>query len=421
MAVTITTSPAADVAAFGPVILAGTSSRDPVTTGGAAEEVNINSAQISGGKLNLTLATSSHPLENTDTIIISGMTGSLSWANGRHDVLNVSGISLTTNTDWVGGSGGGGAVVRRANDNLLVLCEVRNASNEVVGTVTAKPYRKGWSVDIRQVLGSMVGSIFSLTPGAISSAAASAAYTVRVYEQWLSAGYNVNKIETPSLGIGGVAHRAATIEGQLSGALPNTPYAAKDKIIVTWLDPYEQSKAVFYPRTATGWGTMTEVTPTFTRKRGAVVYQIPASAVFIHVVVVDTSFSPLSTPASMPSTPASMPSAPLVRVPQTTCNKRLYWLNLMGGYTVTELTDIEEADAVDRVEWFVAKGYKRRRLWTVEETKFSSAYLDGLLLSPEVRDENGNLVRIVSKELVTVADQVRLEIEVEDERNFISQ
>lgn len=413
MAVTITTSPAADVAAFGPVVIGGTSSRDPVTTGGAAEEVNVGSAQNSGGKLNLTLATSSHPLENTDTIIISGMTGSLGWANGRHDILNVSGTSLTTNTNWVSGSGGSGAKVTRSNDNLLVLCEVRNAANEVVATITAKPYRKAWSADIRKVLGSMVGSIFSLTPGAISSAAASAAYTVRVYEQWLTAGYNVNKIETPSLGIGGVAHRAATIAWQLSGALPNTPYAAKDKIIVTWLDPNSQTKAVFYPRTVTGWGTMTQVTPTFTRKRGAVVYQIPPTAVFVHVVIVETSISP-------PAQPPYMPASPLVRVPQTTCNKRLYWLNLMGGYTVTELTDIEEADAVDRVERFVAKGYKRRRFWTVEETKFSSAYLDGLLMSPEVRDENGNLVRIVSKELVTVADQVRLEIEVEDERDFVS-
>lgn len=413
MAVTITTSPAADVAAFGPVVIGGTSSRDPVTTGGAAEEVNVNSAQNSGGKLNITLATTTHPFENTDTIIISGLTGSLGWANGRHDILNVSGTSLTTNTNWVSGSGGAGAKVTRSNDNLLVLCEVRSSSDNVVGTVTAKPYRKSWSVDIRKVLGSMVGSIFSMTPGAISSAAASAAYTVRVYEQWLSAGYYVNKIETPALGLGGVAHRAATIAGQLTGMLPNTPYAAKDKILVTWLDPNEQSKAVFYPRTATGWGTMTQVTPTFTRKRGAVVYQIPASTVFVHVVVVDIGVSP-------PSTPASMPSAPLVRVPQTTCNKRLYWLNLMGGYTVTELTDIEEADAVDRVERFVAKGYKRRRFWTIEETKFSSAYLDGLLLSPEVRDENGNLVRIVSKELVTVADQVRLEIEAEDERDFVS-
>lgn len=413
MAVTITTSPAADVAAFGPVIIAGTSSRDPVTTAGVAEQVSVDSAQNSGGKLNLSLSTGSHPLENSDSVVISGMTGSLSWANGRHDVLNVSGISLTTNTDWVGGSGGGGAVVRRANDNLLVLCEVRNAANEVVATITAKPYRKAWSADIRKALGAMTSSIFSLTPGAISSAAASAAYTVRVYEQWLSAGYNVNRIETPALGLGGVAHRAATIEGQLSGALPNTPYAAKDKIIVTWLDPNSQTKAVFYPRTVTGWGTMTQVTPTFTRKRGAVVYQIPPTAVFVHVIIVDTSIDP-------PAQPPSMPASPLVRVPQTTCNKRLYWLNLMGGYTVTELTDVEEEDSVDRIERYITKAYKRKRYWTIEETKFSSAYLDGLLLSPEVRDETGALVRIISTDLVTVSDQVRLEIEIEYERDFIS-
>ena len=413
MAVTITTAPASDVAAFAPVIIAGTSSRDPVMTTGAPEEATATSAQNSGGKLNLTLSSSSHPFENTDTIVVSGLTGTLSWANGRHDILNVSGTSLTTNTNWLSGSGGSGAVIRRSNDNLIIICEVRNSINEVVSLITAKPYRKAWSADIRKALGSMTSTIFSLTPGPISSAAASAAYTVRVYEQWLTASYNVNKIETLNLNIGGVAHRAATIVGQLSGLLPNTPYAAKDKIIITWLDPNQQSKAVFYPRALTGWGTMSQVTPTFTRKRGAVVYQIPPSALYVHVVIMDISITP-------PSQPASTPAAPLVRVPQTSCNKRLYWLNLMGGYTVTELTDVEEEDVVDRNENFITKAYKRKRYWTIEETKFSSAYLDGLLLSPEVRDENGELVRIVNKNLITVADQVRLEIEVENERDYIS-
>ena len=108
MAIKITTGLAADIAAFAPCIIYGTSTRAPILSTGVLESAAITLyGSGSGGRLAMSVAVGSGTsIEAGDTVVITGATGDRERYNGRHKVYTVTSTTLTVETLYVSSASG---------------------------------------------------------------------------------------------------------------------------------------------------------------------------------------------------------------------------------------------------------------------------------------------------------------------------
>lgn len=395
--IVITNPLAAHLASFAPCIMAGTSSRDNVTSDGTLIQLNITGYHSgTGGRLGVTVDGAASGFEPGDTITISGATGTLTRYNGRHQVHSVGSAIVTLTTLWSGGLSASIGQITRTNDSLLVRADVYKGGT-LLGTVYANTSRRSWELDVSPVLQSGHSSPFTLTPGLASALGTVYSYEVRLFEQWQRPDYSIVVVQTTLVTQIGVAHRVTSVATRTTTDLLNTSFLAGGSLIMHIMGNFYDARVRFTPSP----GTATTYSVACPDGHIVVVYQIPAGARSVNVDVLNIEIgNPLK-------------QTLVIRVPPARGGKRLYFLNRHGGYASVELVDYEVFDEVDTVERTPVKSLEVVRGSTRAEARANTVYLDGLADSPEVYDEQGRRVYLRTTKIVKWANELILDIEYE--------
>ncbi len=404
MAIVTTKGLEGDQAVYSPCILSGTCSRDP-----QGYTRSLTSYGNTSGYLAVGFASGGATFENNDTVVISGATGDLAKYNGRHTVYSVTGTSIRTNTAWTGGTTAAVGSVLRANDSMMVRLDVYNAASALVSQVYVPPVAGAFSVDMAKTLQTLVSSIFTLTDGTINVANAAQAYTIKPYEQWLGINYETVEVASAGYNQAGVAHRTTSVASIDTTALLNTSFAASGKLLIHAMTSLTGADVEFqFTSVSKTASTMTEVRMAAVNKHVAAVYAIPTDAIYVTVLLRNNT------------TKVAIKDTLTVRNPRNYCGTRLYFLNKLGGYTSIEFPEKRFLTATEKVDRYTTKSYAKQELTSVIEALTKAEYFKDLADSPEVYDENGVQVELLTSEVEYYSESVQITVEVRREQSFIS-
>lgn len=391
MAITLTTTMPDDVAAFAPVIIAGTCSRSPVKSGGAVASLSITAwASGTATRVTLTVASGGGDFYAGDTVTVTSATGTLAQYNGRHTVYSASTTEIVLTTLWVSGTTAAVGTITRSNDNMLVRIRVKDAtSDDIVGTVYGQPDENTFSIDISKILQSQLSSIFTTTTGdTATTAGAVFELKTELAEIYQSPTYTLVEDTTVAAEEEALAHRTTTVTDKIAGTgMLNVSYTTRGLLLVHFMT--DKTSGVItrcIPYTKGTAGVTTNGDTTIVNKHGMYVYSIPATADFVTVTVMwDTGGGVY----------AAIKDVISVKVPTTCIGKRLYFLNKLGGYSSIEFVDYIDTTVTNKVDRYTVESWKERTMTSVTESRGSGAYMADLVDSPEVYDENGIAVEVL--------------------------
>jgi len=410
MAVTITAQPAADFAAFAPVIIEGTTNRNPFVAG-VRETLTIAKVKTAGGKVVFEMsATITGGWQQGDTVLVEGLTGTMAVWNGRHEVDDVVSTDIETLTVGTPTTTTMAGTMTRLNENLAVRLEVLNATDSiqlepVFAPVAADGTFKG---DVSKSIQAALKGWFSLTAGQPSLANVSKEITVEFTEVFLAVDYSLKEIADPAAGLDPKqAHLSTDIAGMIAGTvIPYSTFRAKDKILFHFL----HGVSTFISVRITQGATVTTTAMTITRKHGAIVYQIPAgNTAPVLIEVLNTE----PVPANVIKTPL------LVRIASNCTGKRLYYLNHKGGYYSFEVVEYEDKVRSEKIDRYTTESYIERTLRGAIEWIGTSDYLNDLIDSREVRDEAGELVHVLTTDLKVRGENIQPEVTIKIKKDLI--
>ena len=189
MAITLTTTPDANVAAFAPVLIAGTSSRNPFLTSGVRDSRAVGGYSNASGKVQLSVGSQSW--EVGDTVLIEDDANEI--YNGRHEIYAVTSTTITLNTSYT--AAGSGGTIYRMNEGLNIKIEIENSSSEVIATRYSNINTSdgSWSLDLSRSLQYELSGLLDLTEGETETATFSHSYTIVIYESFLADDYTVTE------------------------------------------------------------------------------------------------------------------------------------------------------------------------------------------------------------------------------------
>ena len=413
MAITITTGLAADIAAFAPCIIYGSSTRAPILSTGVLESAAITLyGSGSGGRLAMSVAVGSGTsIEAGDTVVITGATGNRERYNGRHKVYTVTSTTLTVETLYVSSASGDFGTMTRTNDAMRVRADVYNGAT-FVGSVYAQPVKRNFELDVSGLLRGQLSSIFSLTAGSRATTGAAFAFTVEMFEQWQTVDFSIIEVETAGAAQTGVAHRSTDITGQITGTtLPSTAYRSKNKVLHHFLcDETSNVSVIFIPYVGSTAGTATTVAMTITNKHGFAVYDIPSTATMVRVRTVwfDGSVN------------EDIKDDQYIKVPAQNCYTRLYYMNAKGGFEVLECVSYEDETKTDKIDRYSVESWTERTLLSVIEHKETAAYFKDLPNSVEVYDASGVAVEVLTDSAKYYGENIQLSVVVKYEQNIVN-
>jgi len=405
MAITITTSLDANVAAFAPVTIAGTTTRNPFTDG-VRQGGAITLLDENGGYLRITTTTTAWIVD--DTVLITDATGDYAQYNGRHKVTSIAiGYVLTTATTWDTATTGDEGNVYRMNENLMIKANIKNSSSTVIATVYSfvDTLTGAWSFDLCKPLQYELGSIFDMTPGEISTALASHSYTVDLYETYQAPNYSVTESAayTPSPAI--IAHRTTELKTDFVNGvtLMTGNFFHGGKILVHFLmnagGSSIQLKFTEADGTVTNSGALTE-----TNWHYGFVFETTSEVV--KVAVWDVTEGTRITQD--------------IYVRKIGCASTiLYYVNRYGGYEGYEIHDFDAVQKAEKVEQYTGKAWQERSMQGKEYTLDVYQNIRDLITSPEVYDEYEIAVEVLSESLTYRSQEVNPKITIKYKENFI--
>jgi len=392
MAITVTTSIAANVAAFAPVMLAGTTDRNPFVSGVRQSQAAISYAD-NGGVVDITVASTTGWLAD-DTVLIAGATGDFAVLNGRHSVGSIpDGTSIVLTTTWPGAmTTGDKGTVYRMNDNLTVRCDVVNASSAVIAQVFAQVSTAGtWSIDLQKPLQSELASAFSLTAGEISVTGCSHAYTVKLYECWQDTDYTLIAQEDVSEQQTTIAHRMTVYAATyVSGtSLLTDEYTCSGKIVFVFQTDKTSNVRLTVTRYTAGTPAATnyDVT-TYTNGWCGWCLDVAATVDYSTILVTWNNGSEYEAIKSL-----------LTIKNVRKCETTLHYLTRLGGYEQQVFHDYEDLQQSERVDVFVSETYQERTLLAPVYLTERPSIRD-LVTSPEVYDTTGAAVKVLTDSVV---------------------
>jgi hypothetical protein len=403
MAVTVTQAITGDQAGYAPIILAGTTSRDP-----QGYTRSLTGYGNTSGYLAVSFASGGATFENNDTVIISGATGSLAQYNGRHTVYSVTATSIRTNTAWNGGTTAAVGTLTRANTNFQMRFDIYDGSSVLQSRVYAPAVAGAFSVDLAPQLARLTSTIWTQTAGAVDTSNASAAFTVSIAETWLTDTYEAYELIDALKNQAGTVHRTTSVASIATTALLNNSTMTVQEgatLLVHFLTNKTSGVRVYF---TTASGT-TEVAVTITRKHGAAAYTVPTGAKYVSVLVVWFNGSENE----------AIKDYLKVRVLPQHCGYTVYFLNRLGGFTSVEFPDKELSTDTDRVDRYTTRSYNVLTLGSVEESRGRAAYFRDLVDSPEIYINGVEVPELLDSRLKYYGDNVQLQIEVRDEQSYI--
>lgn len=415
MSISLDNTPAADVPAFAPIIYSGTTDRWPFDTEGDRQADEFDQL---ADEVKLTLEKSSGTFgfgdfwDENDTIEVTGLEGTLAKYNGLHTITAIASTTITTDTDYDDGAQllGEDATVARRNDTLNVVVKVYDdVATELLNEIYV-PVRTGgaFEVDVSRVVQQSLGSDFSLTPGAVSCDNAAKVIECEFYETFQGPDYKVfhsTLQETHDF----IAHRAADITDQFGGvatknSLHQLNFFASDKIIYKALADVVINRVSFDPDNESP--TVVPVVNVYGHVMA--VYEVPlgAKTVTIRAYHQESAESNIKIPVT-------------VRIRETCTGKRLYWLNRLGGYSQMEVTKFDATKNRRRIDKYTTESDYVYAYYTVSDGDENYSYLQDIIDSPEIRDQDGNLVEVTDSNLTYRQEDVEPVITIKDKKAWI--
>lgn len=398
MAITLTTTPAANVAAYAPVTVAGTTTRNPFTSG-VRQTVSLTSADNSGGFVRLNTGTFTAFLPG-DTIVITG--NSNAALNTRHQISTVSPPgTIVTTTPYV--SGGTGGTVTRMNEGLNIKILVKNESAATIATLYApvNPATGAFSIDISKALQYELYSTFNTTAGEVSTRGAYHAYTVYLYESFLNKAYSQTEISISNFST--TAHRFTVkpVDGSGTFELQTGNFFFERTVLINF---YTEIADSFFLRQVDPEGTVV-TSGKLTESSGHYAYVFETTADWQKVTIVDGSNEPVSNT--------------IVVHKIGSCSTLLYFLNRYGAYEAFEFHDYNDEQKTIKVDKYTGETWKERRLIGKQYVNGVYQNIRDLITSPEVYDENFVPVRVLTDSLQYKAQEVNPEIVIRYDETHI--
>jgi hypothetical protein len=426
MAVTITTGLPADFAAFAPVVIEGTTDRWPFT-GVTRQSNSVTSIGSTGSKVNLVSMDDFvvSGFKANDTILIEGLTGTAAQWNGRQNVIEVGAAPenyCRIDQDYTGATiSGQTGTAYRMNDNLFIRLNIANdTDSEELGEIYARVADGEFSADVSKTIQQAFSSQFTLATGNQATAAAHGSKEIEITfdEVFTAVDYSLTEATGAATPEEGIGHMSADIADQMNPATfevsKNTAldYRAADKIIFrAFVDEYNEidtsCKVEFNPDN----GAATDVFATIVNKNLIAVYQIPIGAKQVVITVYSVNSGGVGTVIRNPLT---------VNVPATHTDKRLYFLNHFGGWHVMEVHKFEDRTVSTKIDKWTVETYTERTLYGIEEHHDTGLYLADLVDSPEIRDEDGELVEVLESDLIYRAELIQPIVKLKIEKNHIT-
>jgi hypothetical protein len=401
-----------DYAGYAAIIVSGVTDRYPFT-GAVRQSEAITGMADASGRLGLTVADSSDFIAE-DTVQISGATGDFEQYNGQHRVWSiVSGTQISLDTTWVAASTGDTGTLNRMNESLQVRITIKDAdTDDPFGTVDARVSTGGaFSADISGIVRTAFSSIFTLTAGVIATTNAVQEIEIEIEEVFQNADYTTRVVNPAFTPITFFAHNTTDLTDMITGTgLQNcqqqTVLRAGTKIIYHAIvdDTIAPNRLSFTPDT----GSATVIsTPTITDGHIGYVYEVASGVKSVTVRLY------MSDDNSNRKTPMTY------TIPTNCTGKLLYWLNQLGGYSVMVVHRYEDTKVTDKIDRYTTDSWIERTLYGIEEPEELGEYLQDLIDSPEIRDENGELVNVLDAELIYRAETVQPVVTLKIEKEWL--
>ena len=398
MAITITTTPAANVAAFSPVTIAGTTDRNPFVSESRLS-VALTLIDEDTGYVRLTMS-STTGFVASDTVIIDGATTDFAQYNSRHTITSVTATTITLTTVWVAATTGIYGTVDRMNENLYVKCVVLNESAETIAELYnfVNTSTGGWTFDISKPLQYELSSIFDISStGEKATTGMAHDYDIKLYEIWQAADYSVTSVlhgTEPST----IAHRTTSLDFNLV----TDDFYYDSKVFISF---YQTSVIPVYLKFTTSLGvTFTTPALTGTNDQYAYVYEPATLDKWVRVVVWI----------------GGAETCNAIYARKIGCESTiLYYSNRNGGYEGYEFHAWENDQKTIKVDKYTGEAWQERILRGKEYTKQTNQDIRDLITSPDVLDEDLTAVRVLTDSLNYRAEEVNPTITIRYEETFI--
>ena len=399
MSISITTTPNADVAAYAPVTIAGTSTRNPFE-GGVRDYRTITGMSNSGGYLMLTVAIQAW--EDDDTILIDNATTDFEQYNGRHTITSRTSTTITTATTWVAASTGDEGIVFRMNENLYIKLEVENDASTVIGTLycLVDTSDDTWSFDISRPLQYELSSYFSLVDGEVDTGSASHEYTLVLYETWQADDYTTTEE---------VHGTEPTTISHLTTELPSddnfqcTDFFYKDTFLICYYN--DTSNDLRFKIEAEG---RTEYTAVIVGTNGHYAFADTVSDEWVKVTAQEDSggWADLSD---------------TIIIKAVGCGSTiLHYINRFGMYVGYECHSWDDNQRTIKVDKYTGETWQERTLKGKEYSNAVYQDIRDVVASNEVYDEDLAEVRVLTDAILYKADEVSPKIKIRYDETFIS-
>ena len=403
MSITISTTPSANVAAFAPVTIAGTTTRNPFESGTRDSRTITAMADSGGGFLKLTV--SSQTWEDDDTILIDGATTDFDQYNGRHTITAKTSTTITTATAWVAATTGTKGTVYRMNENLYIKLQVINESAAVIATLytLVNTDDDSWSFDVSKPLQYELATTFTHTAGAVDMTLQSHEYTLILYEQWQADDYTTTvdaHVTEPTT----IAHR--TIELPTDDNFQCNDHFADNRIMVHYINDTVDD-LFFKIETDVGGTTSTAVVTGYNWHYGYV-FTFTTSAKWAKITAwhrpdaIDTQLSDT------------------IIVKKIGCNSTIiYYVNRYGIYSGYECHNWDDTQKTIKVDKYTGEAWQERTLIGKEYVNGVYQDIRDIITSPEVYDEDLELVRVLTDSILYKSDEVNPKIKLRYDETFI--
>ena len=418
MAITITTDLADNVAAFAPCVVEGTTDRYPFDSTGTRQSNAIISLTDSGATLLRIEIISNADYLVGDTIDISGATGDYAQYNGRHAIGSLSGSTyIITTTAWVSATTGDEGTVTRRNDNLYIKAEVSNNTPEVIATLYEQVGAGGtFSFDFRQALQSELATAFSLTAGEGNPGSLSHNYTIAYYETFQMPDYSTTDKLTAAT-TSTIAHRTTAYDtDNVSGTelLTGAMYG-KDKVVFHFMTDKTSDVRIRIVTNA-GYTTTTAIT-TIIRQHAIITFDWPAQS---DVLLTAAPYFYLDVQWNGITGAWTSIKTPILFKLITGCHStQLYYVNRLGGYESYKFTSYDDTQRTVKVDKYTAEAWQERTLEGQVYPRGTFQTIRDVITSPEVYDEDGTLVEVLSDSLNYRSEEVSPFVTIRYDETFI--
>jgi formylmethanofuran dehydrogenase subunit D len=396
-----------DFAGHAPMVVTGETDRHPYTAG-VRQAGAVGSIENNGGKLQVNFSPSGVPFAAKDTVLLTGLKGTASKFNGRHQVDTSGPTTVIVNTAWVASSATAGTITR-LNDGLIVRMDMEVGTANI-GTVDARVGEGGaFQADVSGVIAANFVSIFDISGAGGDKVNASnfvrdtVIRVAEVYQDATLAATVQGATALPEVR----AHATVTLDN----LLPGRQVCEHQKVL-------KVNRSFFWHAIGNDGDTMSLNFDT-----GLPIIYPATSPSDHHALAYDMSgLSPgakvvVKYYKNATGLPEYKDETVYIKAPA--CGKCLYFLNRLGGYTPMVVVKYEDKTVTEKIDRYTVDSHIERTLFSPLEAESAGEYLKDLINSPEVYDENSQRVYVIDTQLIYRAEQVQAVVTIKIEQNWI--